>query len=347
MIHLPVLMKKKASFFKISALSLFSAMVFAIAVFLSSLGGCSRLPARFEETQEKMGTFVNIIIYGNEENHEEILESAFQEIDDFNSIASNYDSKSAVSVLNREGRLENAPEELIDIISISKEYNLKTMGAFDITVNPVLELWSEGLWNETEEIQKQKISEALDLVGSGKVSLNGNTIALDKKGMSVTLGGVAKGYIVDKVINLIKAEGINSILVNAGGDIRASGAKPDGTPWKISLENPDNTSQQIAEFLLSDMAIATSGNYYRYFDPEKKVHHIIDPRTGFPANSCISVTVIAKNATIADILATAVFVLGPEDGLKVIESFDNTEAFIIDSERNFFKSSGIDKFIVK
>jgi thiamine biosynthesis lipoprotein len=95
------------------------------------------------------------------------------------------------------------------------------------------------------------------------------------------------------------------------------------------------------------MAVATSGNYYRYFDPDKKVHHIIDPRTGLSANSCISVTVIAENAAIADILATSVFVLGPGEGLKMIESLDNTEAFIIDNERNFHKSSGIDKFIVK
>ncbi len=340
-------MEKKTKFFRESLLSLFSVIIFIMAVLLSSMSGCSKLPARFEDTREKMGTFVNIIIYGDEENHEEILEGAFQKIDELNLIASNYESESAVSLLNRKGKLENAPEELIDIITLSKEYNIKTMGAFDITVNPVLELWSEGLWNESEEIQKQKINEALNLIGSSHIIVNGTSIAFDKKNMSVTLGGVAKGYIVDKVIDLIRSEGIISVLVNAGGDIRASGAKPDGAPWKISLENPDDTSQQIVEFALSDMAIATSGNYYRYFDPDKKVHHIIDPRTGFPANSCISVTVISENATNADILATAVFVLGPEDGLKVVESLDNTEAFIIDSERNFYKSSGIDKFIVK
>lgn len=320
---------------------------FLIVIFVFSMAGCSRLPGRFEDTREKMGTFVNIIIYSNEEDYAEILESSFQKIDELNGIASNYDSESAVSVLNRDGIIRNAPDELIDIIDISKEYNVKTEGAFDITVNPVLELWSEGLWQESEEIQKQKINEALKLLGSAQISIEGRTITLGKEGMSLTLGGVAKGYIVDEVIELIKSKGIKSALVNAGGDIRILGSKPDGSSWYISLENPDNTSEQIIGFSLSDKSIATSGNYYRYFDPEKEVHHIIDPRTGFSSNKCISVTIIAENATIADILATAVFVLGPEDGLRIIEGIENTEAFIIDNERNFHKSSGIGKFIVE
>lgn len=327
--------------------SLILSLLLTIAVFLFSFTGCSQLPKRFEDTREKMGTFVNIIIYSNDEDYSDIIESSFQKIDELNKVASNYDSESSVSVLNRDGIIKNAPEELIEIINISKEYNIKTESTFDITVNPILELWSEGLWEESEEVQKQKINEALKLLGSDQIHIEGSTIILGKKGMSLTLGGVAKGYIVDEVIELIKSKGIKSALVNAGGDIRILGSKPDGSSWNISLENPDNTSEQIVEFSLSDKSIATSGNYYRYFDPEKEVHHIIDPRTGFSSNECISVTIISENATIADILATSVFVLGPEDGLRIIEGIENTEAFIIDNERNFHKSSGIEKFIVE
>jgi len=330
----------------LGTLLLFSS-AFLIVIFIFSLAGCSRLPERFEDTREKMGTFVNIIIYSNEEDYAEILESSFRKIDELNRIASNYDSESAVSVLNRDGIIRNAPDELIEIINISKEYNIKTEGAFDITVNPVLELWSEGLWQESEEIQKQKINEALKLLGSEQISVKGRTISLGKESMSLTLGGVAKGYIVDKVIENLKSGGIENALVNAGGDMRILGSKPDGSSWNISLENPDDTSEQIISFSLSDKSIATSGNYYRYFDPESKAHHIIDPRTGFSSNKCISVTIIAENATIADILATSVFVLDPEDGLRIIENIENAEAFIIDNERNFHKSSGIEKFIVK
>jgi len=123
------------------------------------------------------------------------------------------------------------------------------------------------------------------------------------------------------------------------------GKKPDGGKWVVSLENPDNNRQKLVTFALEDMAIATSGNYYRYFDPEKKVSHIIDPRTGYSSNLCISSTIVAENATVADILATAVFVLGPEEGMQLVESLDNTEALIIDNNRNIMKSSGIDMYI--
>ncbi|MDD3519934.1 MAG: FAD:protein FMN transferase [Actinomycetota bacterium] len=337
-------MKPKNIFFKTILLLSLSLL---IIVYIFAAAGCSNSPKRFEDTREKMGTFVNIIIYGSEDNNEEIIESSFQKIDELNKVASNYDSESSVSVLNRDGIIKNAPAELIEIINIAKDYNIKTEGAFDITVNPILELWSEGLWKESDEIQRQKVNEAMELMDSGQIRIDGNTITLGKKDMSVTLGGIAKGYIVDEVIDLIKSQGIDSALVNAGGDISILGAKPGGLPWSISLENPDNTSEQIVEFSLIDKSIATSGNYYRYFDPEKEAHHIIDPRTGFSSNECISVTIISENATIADILATSVFVLGPKDGLRIIEGIENTEAFIIDNERNFHKSSGIEKFIVE
>jgi len=337
-------MTVKSRFLKI--LSILVLLSFILVIILS-LSSCQHGPKRFEDTREKMGTFVNIIIYASEENYSEIIESSFNEIDRLNKIASNYDPESSVSILNRDGIIKNAPNELVELINLSKEYSKITSGAFDITVNPILELWSEGLWEKDPEEQQQKISEALSLVGSDAISVNGNNIRFNKAGMSVTLGGIAKGYIVDKVIDLIKSKGITSALVNAGGDIRILGSKPDGSPWKVSLENPDNTSEQIVEFSLADVSIATSGNYYRYFDPNKEVHHIINPRTGFSANECISVTIIAQNATIADILATSVFVLGPEEGMKLVESMDNVEAFIIDKERNFHKSSGIEKFIVK
>lgn len=328
------------------------AILVLIVIFILSsvfiLSGCTSKLQRFEDTREKMGTFVNIIIYSAEADAAKILDDAFLKIDELNKIASNYDKESSVSILNQNGIIENAPKELIEIISLSKEYNKKTMGAFDITVDPLLKLWSEGLWEESKEVQQQKISETLELVDSDKIIIDGSTIKFAVPGMSVTLGGVAKGYIVDKVIELIKSYGVKNALVNAGGDIATLGSKPDGELWSVSLENPDNTSEKIVEFAFANKAIATSGNYYRYFDPTKEAHHIIDPRTGYSADSgCISSTIIADNATIADILATAVFVLGPQDGLKVVEGLDNVEAFIIDEEKNFHKSSGIDKYIVK
>ena len=325
------------------------AMVLVIlSAFAISVSGCRPSLQRYEKNLEKMGTYVNIIIYADKNSDsQKILDSGFAKIDELSKIASNYDKESSVTKLNNDGFIENAPGELVEIIRLSKDYNKTTMGAFDITIDPVLTLWSGGLWNESKEAQQEKILEALNLVGSDKITISGSNIKFEKKGMSVTLGGIAKGYIVDKVIETLKSQGINNALVNAGGDIATLGAKPDGGLWNVSLENPDNTSEKIVEFAFAGKSIATSGNYYRYFDPKKETAHIIDPRTGYTADKCISATIIAENATIADILATSVFVLGSQDGISLVDSLDNVEAFIIDSERNIFKSKGIDKYILK
>jgi len=337
----------KGNIFVLKAITLAIALVM-ISASAISISGCKPSLQRYEENQEKMGTYVNMIIYADkEEDYQKIIDSGYAKIDELSKISSNYDKESSVTKLNDDGLIENAPSELIEIIQLSKDYNKITMGAFDITIDPILTLWSEGLWKESKEIQQEKILQALNFVGSDKITINGSTIKLEKEGMSVTLGGIAKGYIVDKVIETFKNQGINNALVNAGGDIATLGSKPDGGLWNVSLENPDNTSEKIVEFAMAGKSIATSGNYYRYFDPKKEAAHIIDPRTGYTADDCRSATIIADNATIADILATSVFVLGPQEGIKLVDSLENVEAFIIDAERNIFKSKGIDKYILK
>ncbi len=308
---------------------------------------CSVPLERFEETRDKMGTYVNIVIYTAEDNTREIIEEGFRVIDEQSKISSNYDPESSVSKLNQDGFINDAPSELVEIIRLSIEYNKISRGAFDISVDPVLKLWSGGLWQESEEIQQQKIDEALKLVDSTMISVDERGISFGKDGMSVTLGGVAKGYIVDRVLESIKDAGIKNALVNAGGDIATLGTKPGGEKWIITLENPDNPEEKIASFAVEGEAVTTSGNYYRYFDPEGEFHHIIDPRTGFSANECISVTVITENATIADILSTSVFVLGPDDGMMLVEELDDIEALIIDSDRNITRSSGLDKYLIE
>ena len=139
---------------------------------------------------------------------------------------------------------------------------------------------------------------------------------------------------------------IEHALVNAGGDISTINAKPKGGPWSINLVNPDDTSQSLANFIVSDKAIATSGNYERYFDPRKEAHHIINPKTGYSAQESISVTVIAESCTAADTLATSVFAMGPEAGIELIESLDDTEAMIVSTDRKtIYVSSGLAKYM--
>ncbi len=324
---------------------IFVALTIILLTFNLTTGCNFRTLQKFQENREMMGTFVSITVYAAEEDFAlEAIDSAFGKIKKIEEIASIYSEESEVSFLNKNGYIDNPSAELYELITESKNYTEVTGGAFDITVQPILELWEAGLWKEEENVQKQKISDALNLVGSDMILVDVNRIEFEKEEMSVTLGGIAKGYAVDKAIEVLKAKGIEYALVDAGGDIMASGKKPDGSYWTIALQNPDKESEEIAAFQVHDRAVTTSGNYERYFDPEKEVHHITDPRTGFSANKCISATVISNSCMDADALSTSVFVLGPEEGLSLINKLDGVEALVIDNKRNIFESKSLDEY---
>ena len=153
------------------------------------------------------------------------------------------------------------------------------------------------------------------------------TVKFKRKGMAINLGGVAKGYALDRAIKVLKERKVKEALINAGGDIKIMGKRD----WKIGLQHPRKEDEVLAVIKLKDQAIATSGDYQRYFIKKgKRYHHIINPETGYPANKCMSVTIIGPNAIQTDILATGVFILGPEKGMELIEILENVEGIIVD-----------------
>ena len=342
----------KVFFRKIRVIALVSTF-FVITFLLLSSSSCKfKTIERIEETREMMGTYVSMVVYSDEETGTNAINEAFEEIKKIEDIASIYDENSEASFLNKNGYIENPSPEFLNLINTSIEYYNITGGCFDITVQPLLDLWSGGLWKESEEVQKQKITETLKVIGSDKIDVSDNRIEFKVEGMAITLGGIAKGYAVDKAVEKIKEAGIKCSLVNAGGDLYAMGMKPDKEKWIVELESPDSSenneepaSEPVIVFSVIDKAVTTSGGYHRYYDLEKKVHHIMDPRTGYSASSCSSVTIIADTCMQADVLATSVFVMGPEDGMKLVESLDNIEALIIDSEGKVYKSSGLLEYI--
>jgi len=285
---------------------------FVFLLLLLPLNGCKlNSIKKVEETRNYMGTFVNIIVYSDEETASDAINSAFDRIEEIEKIASIYDENSEATSLNRNGYLDNPSQELTELINASLYYYEITGGSFDITVQPVLELWSEGLWKESEEVQAEKIKEVLLSVGSDKIKVGEGRIEFEAGDMSITLGGIAKGYAVDEALKVIGDMGIKNALVNAGGDMGMLGSKPDGEMWNVELKNPNEDSdEKLPSFILSGKAIATSGNYERYFDPDKKVHHITNPKTGYSADRCISATIIADSCMGADALATSIFVMG-------------------------------------
>ncbi len=320
-----------------------------VIILAAALGGVSCLaepPARTEQTRSLMGTFVTVTVYADDEAEgNQAINAAFVRMEEIEKIASIYDEESQASRLNRDGYLDSPTPEFLELMTLSADYSQITDGLFDITCQPLLDLWQykpdadKQFWELDKATQQAAIDEALKLVGWDKISIEDNRIDLGAEGMKITMGGIAKGYATDQALAVLADMGIEHALVNAGGDMTTLDAKPDGEPWQVALVNPDDTSQSLATFAINGQAVATSGNYERYFDPKAEVGHIMDLRTGYSANESISVTIIAESGTQADALATGVFVMGPEEGMALVESLDGVECLIVDNDREIHRSS--------
>jgi len=308
-----------------------------LAILLLSCGPNPR--QELTETHKLLGTAVTITV-----NHDDpaaaqrAAAAAFAEIERIERLFSTHDEESEISRLNRDGAVRASAETLF-AVEEALRFGRISSGAFDMTVMPLLDLYRESFSAKGRAPGKDEIERALALVDPGGVIIEGDTISL-RRGMKITLDGIGKGYVIDRAIEVLIDHGIGSALVNAGGDMRCLGEK-EGRPWKIALQNPRDRRECVAVLSLTDRAVATSGDYERYFDPDKKFHHIIDPRTGQSAAELISVTVTAATALEADALATAIFVLGPEKGFDLAERLPGVEAFLITREREIEATPGL------
>ena len=284
-----------------------------------------------------MGTYVRITIdvEGTRQEYTNVLDKAFLEIKRLENVFSTYLPNSDISVLNRESVLDGQHTDLRKIITRSLHYTSISRGSFDITIKPVLDLYRRSYEVHGRAPESSELTEALSLVDSRNIRLNEKSIHLTKTGVQITTDAIAKGYIIDRTIDYILKSGIIRAMVNIGGDIKTVG---DG--WTVALQDPRDETEYILTFALHDQAIATSGDYERYFRPDKKAHHIINPKTGRSAASLISTTIVAATAMDADALATAVFVMGPQLGLGLIEQLDEVEGLFIDTQRSVFSSTG-------
>ncbi|WMW25897.1 FAD:protein FMN transferase [Methanolobus sediminis] len=300
----------------------------------------------YSQTRSLMDTTVTItVVSSNETSATETIDNAFEKIKYVDELMNNYDNNSEISILNKEDEVTNADPELVNVINRSKYYSEKSNGAFDISIQPILDLWASKYapGGTNQPPTPDEINETLKLVNYSAIIVEGNNVSM-KEGMKITLGGVAKGYAVDAAIESLKSDGITSGFVNAGGDGRYIGTKPDGTQWRVGLQNPDKSEDAVTIMNIQDVAVATSGNYERYFSDEAKVSHIADPRTGYPSSNMISSTVIGGTAMDADALATSVFILGEKDGLAMIEKLDGVECLIITNDKEIIKSSGFSTY---
>ncbi len=326
----------------------FITVLLALSVLIPASLSCTAPLEKYEETRNMWDTFITVTVYAKNQNlGQEAIKAAFTRMDEIGNAASIFDEKAEAFRLNRDGYLDNPSADLKRLIELSLQYNKLTDGYFDITVQPLLDLWSAGLWKESKEVQQARVDEMLKLIGTDKIEITSDRISFKVKGMKITLGAITKGYAVDEALKMLKSKGIKSALIAAGGDIGAFGTKPGGEPWDVGLVNPDNTKESLATFRLDEKSISTSGNYERYFSPDKKVSHLMNPKTGYSAGDSISVTIIAESGTQADALATSVFVMGPDSGMKLVESLKDVECFMVDANRVIHRSPGVDKYLIE
>lgn len=296
------------------------------SVLCTAFCGCSQLEL-YKDTRLMMGTVVEVA--SEDKAAGPIVFTEIQRIED---LLSKYKQVSEVYQLNQSGKLKVSPETFY-ILKKSIEFWKLSGGAFDVTSAVLSDLW--GFSNKEFRLPTQEeINQALKLVGSDKIILhtNDNMVEFSIPGMKIDLGAIAKGFALDCAVAKLKAEGINSCLINAGGQVYALGTN-HSRPWKVAMKDP-RSAGALGFFELEDKSVSTSGDYEQFFmSSGKRLSHIFDPRTGYPAESgVLSVSVVAAEGLVADALSTAIFVLGKDKGLELAKKFPGVELKIFEAK---------------
>lgn len=309
--------------------------------------GGDRGPKIYRKSTGIMDTIVIVtVVAGGEEQAEQAIDLAFDEIRSLEKLLSFWTNDSEIAEIYRNAGVEpvKVSPETLEMARISLEISEKTDGAFDPTIGPAIRLWD--FRGETLP-DENKMKTALLAVDYRAVEIDAvaGTIYLSQKGMSFDTGGIAKGYAADRAVDALREAGITSGLIAIAGDIRAFGERPGGGPWRVGIRNPrpvDDNDNIMAVIGLRDEAISTSGDYERYFDEDGvRYHHLLDPKTGQPARGLMSVSVIAGNAVTTDGYSTGAFVMGLERGREMIEN-ERLEGIFVDEEGKRYITSGLE-----
>ncbi|NWF54706.1 MAG: FAD:protein FMN transferase [Syntrophaceae bacterium] len=297
--------------------------------------------ASASQTRPHMGTVVTVtILHPSAEKAREAMEDAFAEMERLIPLLDRHAPDTPVSRLNHRGILKDAPPELLEVMDQARRIHRLTRGAFDISVKPVLDLFEDSFSRNQSAPSEEEIGRALRRVGAEHIRCGEKQIQFFREGMEISLDGIAKGYIVEKVVSRLKSGGIRHALINAGGDILALGDKGNGQPWRIAIQDPRERNQVLQIIPLRDGAVATSGDYENFFDGERKYHHIIDPHTGHSPQQVTSVSVRARSLTLADALATAAFIPPREEARAFLRAIPGTEALWVDRKKVQMNSEG-------
>ncbi|MBU5294058.1 FAD:protein FMN transferase [Anaerosalibacter bizertensis] len=318
------------------------------------LGGCKKEEDKepLSKTEFMMDTVMTIKIYDKKD--EVILDKSFDRIREIEDKMSITIEDSDVSKINKNAGKNpvKVDDEVYEILTRAKYFAELTDGAYEPTIGPLVDLWNirnEGKNNKHDIPSKEDIEKALNKVDYKKLELlEDNKVFLKEEGMKLDLGGIAKGYAADEIKKILKENGVNSAIVDLGGNIYAVGSKGQDEYWKIGIQNPqEQRGSYVGIIEVKDSSVVTSGDYERYFEVNgKRYHHIIDSKTGYPSDNELSaISIIAKSSTDSDALSTALFVLGREKSKEVLKELEDIEVLYVTKSDNIYISPGIkDRF---
>lgn len=310
------------------------------------------LPASAEwlQTEEAiMGTAIEVQVWADDrEQGKAAMSAVIDEMHRIDGLMSTWKDNSEISRVNREAAAAPAlaSEELRMLIRKAEQISERTRGAFDITYASVGFLYD---YRERVKPNDTEIAAAIRSVNYQFVSVNdeAGTVSFARDGVRIDLGGIAKGYAVERGVDILRQHGIQHGLVSAGGDTRVLGDRR-GRPWRVGIRDPREDGAMVAMLPVVNEAISTSGDYERYFEAEGvRFHHIINPGTGKSAGEVRSATVVGPDGTFTDALSTSVFVLGVQEGLAVIDALEGFEAVVVDAEGGLFFSHGFSQLNTK
>jgi FAD:protein FMN transferase len=305
------------------------------------------IPEVYHRTLKLMGNRFQLSAAGtSEEWAQDCIEAGIHEIRRIEKKLTTYSEESETALINKNAGIKPVmvSKETFDLIERSKKISQVTQGAFDISYGSV----DKSLWNFDTHIDRLPdavtAKEMTRLINYRNILVNRTdySVMLKEKGMRIGFGGIGKGYAADRAKLVMKGKGVESGIVNASGDMTTWGLQPDGKPWTIGIADPNLKEQVFSYMNITDMAVATSGNYEKFIVVDgKRYSHTINPRTGLPIRGIKSVTIISTNAEIADALTTPVMIMGVNAGLNMINQMRDVEAIIIDDEDMIYTSNNI------
>ena len=305
----------------------------------------------YSEARLMMGTTIELkLIDKSSSAAKDASSQMYKEIARLSDVFSRFSPTSEVAILNASGRLNNASSELIEVLQKAKEFASLTDGVFDISILPAVNLmeahFAEQRLKKSQDgsysivaPSQEAFASVLSLVNYQDIIIDGSSVSFAKKGMQISLDGIAKGYIVGKAMSKLNELGYTDLLVNGGGDIAVSGINKDSDDWRIGIAHPRALAGFYATASISNGAIATSGDYEipNSYTSDNRYHHIINPKTA-TWSDLASASVWALDSAMADALATACMALGSEEGLKLIKSVEDAECLFIKKDMSYVKS---------